>query len=195
MNPVELFNPSGKPAQVWYCGKCRCVSASLHMAEQCCDPKCDKCGKPVPQGHCRCTACWNESQDKAEKARFEKAKHLKPEEYTGWIYSDGLGWSEGYFECIDDLIDYCKEEDADIPEYVWATNEVHFAQASIDDLLSNIHDRAYEDFETESLHGLPELKKAIETFNEANKYVVSYEVDYSRAIMIAKEIDGTGGEQ
>jgi hypothetical protein len=125
-----------------------------------------------------------------------KMKHTISTEITadnfcefGWVYLDGTG-RDGYSESVEDFWENWEndaDESAEKPKYVWACQENHFAVADVSDITERIADNGYEDFDSETLDGLDELKAAIEKFNEANKDVVSYEPDYGIAILLNAE--------
>lgn len=73
------------------------------------------------------------------------------------------------------------------PAGVWyfeSCRKNHFAVADSSDMLERIADNGYEDFEIDSLEGIPELNAAVAKFNEANAHICAYEPDFKRAIML-----------
>lgn len=184
MKATELFLEDSKPAGVFFCGQCRLVYNEKVKAEKCCAPyKCEDCGKECQKYWTVCEYCRQAREQKREQERFEKAE--KVTDWGGWIYADGMGFHDGYFESLADLEDYLNDEESERPEYVWATKENHFVEADISDITERVMDGAYDGFEVEYLKGLDDLKAAIEKFNEANREIVSYSPDYSKAVLIA----------
>lgn len=185
MNAIELFHADAKSAGVFYCAKCRYVARSKDDADKCCEPtKCRYCGKPSGRQHWLCCdACQKINDEKKESERFQKAK--KVTEWDGWVYLDGTG-RDGFSESVAEFRENWEDDHEcdELPEYVWACKQNHFAVADVSDITERIADNAYEDFEPDDLNGLDELKSAIEKFNEANKDIVSYEPDYNIAVLL-----------
>ena len=178
MNATELFVKEGKSAGIYFCGQCRCVSRTQAEAEQCCKPyACDKCGKEILRYHTRCDDCHNVERARVERERFDKAEKLT--EWTGWVYCEGLGFRDGFFESIAELSD-----EEGLPEYVWTCTPDHFVHADVSDITERIADQAYEDWDPDELNGLEELRAALDKFNEANKDAISYSPDYTKAVLL-----------
>lgn len=192
MNSVELFHKDGKPAGVFYCGECRIVHRTQEHAEQCCAPyKCERCGEIVQEKYWTiCTACRKRKEEERERERFENAEKVKADDYDGVLYVEGMSgdYGDGYFSGLETLLDYCGDEDSDPPEYAWVCKPCHFASLDIDRVLSYIGDGgdAYEDFDYDDLVGVKDLEKAIDAFNEANKGIVSYQPDYTKAVLLPR---------
>jgi hypothetical protein len=182
MNAQELFNKAGE-SKIWYCNKCGVTHWNQERAERCCNWKC-ACGASLPNFHTKCDACCQAEDARKEREQFEKSEKLT--EWDGWIYSEGLGHRDGYFEDVADLLEYCEEEEIDPPSYVWVCDKIHFVNASIDTILDHIFDQAYEDFDLDDLDGVDELKAAIEKFNSANFDKVSYEPNCKKSLLITK---------
>lgn len=183
MNAIELFHKDGRPAGIWHCEKCRIVANNLEQAESCCRPyKCSGCGSECERYHTLCRICVEAKQEQQERDRFEKAEKLTA--WDGWVYSDGYGHQDGYFSSLDDFMEFVLEEGIEAPAYVWACKSEAFAYADVDHILENIEQNGYEDFDADTLDGIPELKAALEAFTEANKGVLSYTPDYSQCVLI-----------
>jgi len=187
MNATELYLKDGKPTHIFYCEKCRYISSSQELAEQCCkNYQCSQCGKDTGQrAWTICDDCRAANSAEKERERFEKAEKLS--DWDGWVYLEGTG-NDGYHQSLSDFYDNWADdhdEGGTLPEYVWSCRPNHFVRADVSDITERMDDEAYEDFDPETLNGLPELKAAIETFNAANASVCSYEPDYSKAILIS----------
>lgn len=177
MNATELFHADGKSAGIWYCAKCRVVARSREDAEQCCQPRKCECGSEVERGWICCNECRRKKDVARERERFEKAEKLT--EWDGWVFCGGIG-SDGFSESLEDFYDnWADEHDGggELPEYVWACKENHLVHADI----------AIENFDLNELDGLPELKAAINTFVGLNKDKISYEPDYTKAVLTSKK--------
>ena len=190
MSPIELFTKEGKATGVYFCEKCRIVNTVKDVVERCCAPwKCETCGGDTKKYWTTCDDCRAKKEAEAERARFEKAEKLTS--WNGWVFKDGTG-RDGYSQSLGDFMDCYAEEQENsddpepLPEYVWACKETRFVRADISDISSRIDDDAYEDFEFDSLRGIPELKAALEAFNAANIDAISYSPDYTKAVLIPK---------
>lgn len=117
--------------------------------------------------------------------RFNRARKISASEYSDWVYRDGAG-NNGFAESWEDWMESWrfKHGEEEPPKYVWACNSVHFAFTDLETITEPILDRAPEDYDERDLFGIPELEAAIERFNEANRDVVSYEPDYTRAVLL-----------
>jgi hypothetical protein len=104
--------------------------------------------------------------------------------WDGWVYSEGLGYQDGYFQDVESLLDHCVVDEIQPPAYCWACNPIWFAHVDVGQVLDWINDGAYEDFDSDTLSGVEDLKAALEVFNAANKDVCSYEPNYSKAVLL-----------
>lgn len=186
MNATELYLKDGRFAGIFYCSECHLVKLTKDQADRCCEPtKCQYCGKESGRKHyLACESCERANQLKKEAERFDKAEKLT--QWDGWVFLEGTG-RDGHYESLSDFWDNWELEhyEADEkPKYVWTCKKIHFAVADVSDITERIADNGYEDFDTDDLNGLDDLKAAIEKFNEANKDVVSYEPDYKRAVIL-----------
>lgn len=186
MEAQELHLGNGKSTGIFFCGKCRHVASSKESAEECCaPPKCKTCGEVSENRHLECRKCTEARFEREERERFEKAEKVDGSKYAGWVYADNLSnHNNGYFESIEEIFDLYAEDEW--PEYVWCCDEVQFVCASFDDAIEGCFDRAPEDWDSDELEGVDELKAAIEKFNAANAKLKSYHPDYSRAIVLKK---------
>lgn len=192
VNAIELFHKDGRSAGVWHCEKCRIVAPSQEQAEACCRPyKCTGCGAECERYHTLCRVCVEAKQEQQERERFDKAEKLT--EWDGWVYSDGRGFQDGYFDSLDDFMEFVLEEGIEPPNYVWACKSEAFACIDVDHVLEHIEQNGYDDFDSDTLKGIPELKAALNAFTEANKDVLSYTPDYSTAVLLTQPNDMAEG--
>ena len=184
MNATELYTKEARPTGVFFCEKCNRVGLDKASAERCCVPhRCKTCGKEEKM--LECNECFTKREREKEAQRFEKAE--KVSEWEGWVYSDGLGYKNGYFESVEDLEDYLEDQPSySRPEYVWTCEQQSFVSADAETIYEQIEndERAYEDFERGSLNGTDELEAALKAFTEANTGIVSYTPDYSKALLL-----------
>jgi hypothetical protein len=187
MSAIELFHQDGKTAGIFYCSECRIVHANETAAQACHGTLTCECGAEVPRNRRYsglCDACdgkkWREKIAREELARYEKAEKIKADAWDGPVYADGIG--QEWFENIDELFEYCEESEQ--PEYVWASKNVGIPRADMEDITTNILDNMWEDADVDDLNGTEELQAALDAFNAANKSVVVWNVDYSKAILL-----------
>ena len=114
-----------------------------------------------------------------EAERFKKAQKVAERDYEGgYVYS-----GDTYYSSIEALRDWHDADEA-APHYVWACKGVAIPKASIEDVIDNILDNMWEGSNPSDLSGVDELEAAIEAFNEANRDVAVYGLDYSIAILL-----------
>jgi hypothetical protein len=184
MNATELFKKDGSASGVWHCGKCRIVHQSHPQADKCCAPvRCTVCGEEcMAQGWASCSSCQEKARDAAETVRFRAAE--KVPKWDGWVFLEGVGRMDGYFESVKDLLAHFHDDEMEPPHYAWTCDPVHFVRATLDDITNRICEDAYEDFDAEELRGLVELHLAIVAFNKLNKDKVSYSPNYTKAVLL-----------
>jgi hypothetical protein len=193
---VELFHQDGKSAHIFYCSKCGVVHSTKIAADQCHgNAICEKCGGKVKYGVV-CDDCQHEEFKERERAKeaenFEKAEKIAAKGYEGFVFCDGASHNDGYFESVEDFIDWAEDEYEDpsqCPVYVWACNSHPPRRVDLSDITSNLLDDMWEDADEYDLNGIPELQAAIDAFNEANKTILIYETDYTRAVMLSWEAE------
>lgn len=147
-------------------------------------------GEEIEKINKRANSIWSAKQDAAQ---YEKAEKVFLNDYSGWFYSETHPYNNGYFEDIDEYLDYICEEQDNLPDgkieltgsdYVWAAKSRPVCYIDLDSVLENATQDVYEDFEIGSLKGLEELKNAIDIFNELNKDNVVYEQDTKKVILL-----------
>lgn len=187
MQAKELFHAEGKSAGVWYCSKCKIVKKTEAEAESCCKPRlCRDCGCELPSDrwNVNCSKCSDAWYAKQRQDRLEKAKLVDPSDEIMFMVEELCGHNDGWFTYINEIIDYCFDEDPQwLPEFAFCSK---FEQRQIDlgDILERISEDGYEDM-GENFSGVEELQAAIDRFNELNKEQMKvYNVDYTRKVRI-----------
>ena len=168
-------------------------------------PKCKYCGEPMllnkPNGYtykCSNPNCdydkleaieYKNKQDENELNRFNKAIQYTfdnvPKDSIEFMYSDSYGYNEGFFNEIEELEDYCYDEDIAMPKYVWCTKPIRF---SLDgwDLVERALEDSYEDA-SDNVDGdeLKELQNACDKFCKNHKgFLDSYDIDYRKCVLL-----------
>ena len=166
-------------------------------------PKCEYCGKPrykkIRYGsfqECENWVCQSKkTQDKAEKqiqnelSQFNKAIKWNwdnvPKDKIEFLYHDYYGYNDGYFSDIDELEDYCKDNDIEMPKYVYCTTPIEF---SLDawDLIESRLEEAYEGAEDNVKEdALLEFQEHCNEFvKKQNGRLDSYCVDYKNVVLL-----------
>lgn len=184
MNATELFHKDGRPAGVWYCGKCRLSFSHREPAEQCCLPNpCVVCGKPCERMfYTTCDSCRSAQRIAREHERYTKA--VKLTEWDGWVYVEDMGFQDGYFQDIDELELYCLEDGAELPRYAWTCSTKPLVHVEADDIYYCVFMDSEEDRERYRIKGFEEIGKAVGAFNEANKHLLTYQPDFTRCVLM-----------
>ena len=172
---------------IWSCGECGVIHIGKSKAEQCCLlKKCD-CGQPIDPYYSKCQPCqskeWNEK--KANELVEKLAKAQLVENYQGFIFVDGYGSNDGYFEDEDEFLDACELEDPPlvVPEFAFCCRPNHLKDHKIDadgileSLLDGFHEDAIDQVDFD------ELQKLLDGWISDQK-LISYDVDYSLKVRI-----------
>lgn len=190
MNPAQFLLADGRQSGIWYCTTCMKTKVSMNreMAERCCVPiDCDYCGKPIEKdaGHYTTThtGCSHLRQSERSAAAIEKAEKL--DAWDGWVYLDGAGYRDGYFESVDDLIEHLigDEDETDPsawPEWVFTCKASPLIAIDSEGIIENECEDGPEDWDADSLKGVKEFDAACKAFNEANKDQLVYHEDRKR---------------
>jgi hypothetical protein len=181
---IELFHSDGKASGVFYCSLCRIVYKTQKEADECHGERLCGCGAKLPERYQHeCHDCYGvkraKEEDERESARYAKAKKITADEYDdGFVFS-----GDRFFSSLDEALDYFEDEEFR-PEYVWACKNIGLPKADIESVIERLIDNMWEDASADDLKGVDELQAAIDKFNEENKSVGVWNVDYSTAITI-----------
>ena len=190
MDAVELFLAGGKPAGIWFCGKCRIVQKTKEDAERHCT--CHTCGAYQDRRNgirTECRECSNKRLRERTANRIETAAEVT--DYTGLLFVDIDGWGgeDDYYTDMEALLDHYDDNEVDTPEWAFCCAEkpLHLDADRVIEWATDDHHESVAD----DLRGVAELTAAIEAFNKANEGVVSWYVDYKRKVRVPK-LDAKG---
>lgn len=194
MNAENLHLKDGTPTRAWYCSTCHIVYQTQNAAEACCRPAvCESCGQEMdkPKSWHKCDKCRDAAFESGrvakESERFAAAKKVTA--FDGWVYCEYIdNHNDGFFESLEQLIDFCQDEEEIMPDYCWSCNAVSFVNLDISNALEDIEQNGYEDFDASDCKGLDTLQAAVKVFNEANRNTVKYEPNYDLAVMLPPEV-------
>lgn len=175
MNATELFLYDGRSSGVWYCEKCHCVHRNHVLAELCCKPPICGCGAECPDGWILCNKCRSADEANKERERFDKAERVT--EWDGPVYHPTL---DIYARNISELLETHESETG----YVWTCRSVPVIALDADAVVDGALSDAPAECALAEVCGLTELRQAIEDFNNANRDLVYWEVDYAKAMVL-----------
>lgn len=168
-------------------------------------PKCEYCGKPrykkIRYGsfqECENPSCKEQKeQDRIKRCnenelkQFEKATKWNwdnvPKDKIEFLYHDYYGYNDGYFSDIDELEDYCKDNDIEMPKYVYCTRKIEFSLDAYD-WIENSLEESYEDaIDCVSKDSITQLQNACDEFVKKNN-LDSYSVDYTNIVVLENKL-------
>lgn len=118
------------------------------------------------------------------RLRMEYSQLVKAEPTTeaGWVFFDGCGHNEGYFDSVDELREHCECEDIPAPAWCHTTIEQAFSFDVFDALDSYLSDEHHEDAR-DQVKGWDELE-VFWTAWKAKQTLKSFYPDYSKIVVI-----------
>jgi hypothetical protein len=195
MNSFQLKrHDTDQTLRLWGCGRCGHIYATQLVADQCC--LCVACQQPVSDsprdfygatGYPTHTECRHKRDRQREAERMDKAEKL--DQWDGWVYRDGCGCNEGYFESVDDFLEWWEDEyeGEQPPEFIWTCKPERIvppADEILEGLLERWIESGWEDMDESDLTGIDELAAAVKAFSEANENVVAHYPDCKRAVRV-----------
>jgi hypothetical protein len=195
MNAIHLLMPDGTPSKVWACAQCRYLTNDQASAESCCQPMpCRHCGQTTEKRKTAylhdvaCEECSRRIHSEEDAARMDRAEKL--DAWDGWVYEwGGSGGRNGYFESLDDYVEYLEaehEDPSEWPEFVYVADRESSPTLDADRILEGLLEGLWEGADIDDLNGVAELKKAVEAFNQANEKVILYNATGKKAIRVPR---------
>lgn len=168
-----------------YIEKCpTCDNGIIHI--------CPKCGSVTGKGTwCNNDECRRKRDEESELGLYEKATKYTlesaPKESCEYFFSESFGYDNGYFIDIDSLEDYCRDNEIEIPKFVWGTTEKTLSMDA-EDIVSSELEEWYEDaFDRVNDSELALLQAAMDNFCEKCGVGSCYEVDYKTCIILTQD--------
>ena len=127
------------------------------------------------------------TQEDREKKRFEKAEKLTEEQYgDDPVWWDARGPADGLFVSVEDVREYCEENEVELPEYVWACDAEKFhidMQGAVEDALERqeLYEGAYDDLGGDE--AIKELQALVQGWLDKHP-VISWRPHYKRAVLL-----------
>jgi hypothetical protein len=135
---------------------------------------------------------WAEKSMEMDSAEYRERSRLRmeysrlikaePVAWTGWVFCDGCGGNEGYFDNVEELREHCECEDIPVPSWCHATTEQPFSFDIFDALDNYLNDEHHEEAH-DQLEGWDELEAFWKAW-AAKQTLKSYYPDYSKAVVI-----------
>lgn len=165
-----------------YIEKCtHCDNGIMHI--------CSECGNITGRStYCASENCRLKRERESEARRFEKANKYTldnvPRESCEYFFSDSYGYDDGYFDDIYSLEDYCKDNDVEMPKYIWGTYKKELSMDA-ESIVSNELEEWYEDaFDRVDDKELFLLQAALDNFCENCGVGNCYEVDFNVCVVL-----------
>jgi hypothetical protein len=180
--------------KAYKCTVCGCAYKDKQFAEKCCEPKhCLECGKELSKNYMYtlCEKCREKKDKERETARFENAKHVTLDDAdkskTQMLFNELYKCNNGYFDEIEELIDYCEYYNLEIPKYCYGTKSYMIsinAEDIVESACEELHEDAIDDICREDMN---ELQEFLDKWCEKQTGTTTYMVDYDYAILIEQE--------
>lgn len=146
---------------------------------------CPRCHNPK-RGICINRECRDFFDKQSEQKRYDKAIKVSfddaPKECKEMLYSECYGYNEGYFTDVEEFIDYCQDNEIEIPKYVWGTEKIKpfvSADSIVEDACENLHEDAYS-----NICGIDELQEFLEKWWGKQSGIDTFLVNYEYAILL-----------
>lgn len=155
------------------CGVCKKAYFDKRTTENCCKPyHCEDCGVETRRYWTVCDSCIT-------KRKYEKVEKLT--KWDGWVYWEGHGCNDGYFSSLDELLEYCYDNEIDQPKWVFVCkkkdHKLNLSHA-IDDMLDDAYDGA-----ADRLVDVGELEDFIDRWNDKQD-ITTYYPDWSKVLLL-----------
>ncbi len=119
-----------------------------------------------------------------EEEKLAKAAKVPEAEWDGRVY-----YGDKHYDNVGECIEDVAGDGGKIPLHVWpAVPRTVVGPLRVSDVVENDLDtNGFEDMDLYDLEGVDELQRALDAFTDANKEVVAFWPDESRAIVVDQE--------
>jgi len=180
---VRRVRPITRTGQEWRVPTRRSLPAKTRILKSAERVKCYGCGAITGTSTGTCSACWDLKRFRDEQQKLRRATVITAESHDGYVFADGCGWSDGYFESLEALLEHCDNDSAEPPCFVHPCKPTQPPTLDMSWLCESLVEDQYEDFDSNDLVGIDDLEKAIEAFN-ARQVSYSWMWDASRVIVL-----------
>lgn len=148
----------------YQCEKCGKAYAFENQADDCCkEYSCSECGIKLSKYHTLCETC-------KEKIAYGKATKMTYDEYLEKHKDHMVVFNDNYYTDIEDVLDYCEDNEIEPPQYVWGTSK-GTVELDADIIEKNALGDIFE-YVKFSKKGMEELRTFINGWNK--KYRLDY---------------------
>jgi hypothetical protein len=195
---LELVVRGKEEAVAYACAACGAVfSSRVEDAEKIAAAHCAglcRCGAALAEGLSLCPSCTKRECADREGRLFEVAKKVSVEDYPDEpVYWEGQQGSMGlgFFLNIDELLDYCEEEQIEHPKYVWACTPRPLQVLTSDVLEAAIYEH---NVGLDDLNGvaISDLDSFLASWCKQQN-LRTWFPDFERAILLLEPAEASGG--
>lgn len=192
MNPREITFAGDTHPSLYICAQCKrwhttaiyacgpkdAAAAARQSAEKCCMPTICECGVAVERPWTACREC-------RERKMLARATVIDAADYNGPVSAAGNGsWGEGYSGSVDELIEWCDDNDEPVPVYCHPC-KANPLRLDAERILENATEEQHEDA-GDQIVDADVLVEFIEAWN-AKQTCVTYDEDRTRVIVLDKK--------
>lgn len=193
MNAYYLHKPDGTQTDFSACGVCGKLArgvTNFDISERCCT--CYDCGLPLNEHERQYAntklyhvACDDKRRRLNEQKRMDNAALVA--DYDGPVFLDGVGhgsYGDGFFADVDELAEHLDfgDSEGDRPQFAFCCTSRGLC-FHLDNILESATEDMHEDAR-DDLEGVEALQTAVDAFIEANKSLLTWDVDYKRKVAI-----------
>ncbi|MBP3887629.1 MAG: hypothetical protein J6F30_08250 [Cellulosilyticum sp.] len=162
----------------YQCEKCGKAYAFENQADDCCKEYfCRECGVKLDKYHTLCERC-------KEKVAYEKAKKMTYEEYVKEYGDNMVVFGDDYYSEIEDVLDYCVQNEIEPPKYVWGTSK-QTVKLDADTIEENALSDVFEDAKF-SYKGMEELRTFLDEWNK--KHRIDYYIEEPIVVYVPEDM-------
>lgn len=183
MDGVRLVQPAGRYRTPPVRRSLPAQTKILKPAER---VRCNECGAITRTGSATCGPCFEARTFRQHQQRLRNARIIAAASHDSWVFADGFGCNDGYFQDLDRLLDDCAADEIEPPCYVHPCEPTSPPQLDIAHMIECITEEEHEDFDAGDLIGIEELEAAVDRFNAAQKSY-SWMWDPGRVIVLDPE--------
>lgn len=169
--------------------KCTCNNGTWDV--------CEYCGKPLKYPYtsrCDCEEYElneeikrNKRHEEYESNLFNKAKVKTTiseanKSQVEMLYSDVYPYNEGYFTDIEELEEWCDDNEVEMPKYVWGTYKTKISidgESVVESVCDELHEDAFS-----NVTNLDELQEFLDKWCDKQTGTNTYNVDYDYVVLL-----------